>query len=272
MGQDSFQTVREQYAGNGGVREAFSTKVSDYVTARPGYPTGLYEKLRSSGAMLERATVADVGAGTGLLSRGLLEWGCSVIAVEPNAEMRAAADEILRDCPGYRSVAGGAENTLLETGSVDLVTAAQAFHWFDPDATRREWLRILKPSGQVAIIWNDRLESDPLQKGLEGIFNEFGGAKHEARSAYDHKARLETFFHGGEMHEWAFTHEHRLVRAAFHSLTFSRSYMPTFHSEEGSKVRERVDALFDEWSEGDSVVVRYRTEAYVGRLGSGMGE
>lgn len=259
MSKDPFQTVRA----------IFSPKVADYVAARPDYPAALYDRLREIGAMLEGALVADVGAGTGLLSEGLLDRGCRVIAVEPNGEMRAAADAWLGDRSGYRSTGGGAENTSVEDRSVDLVTAAQAFHWFDPEATRIEWLRILKPGGQVAIIWNDRLQGDPLQDGLDDVFEAFGGMKREARVAYDHKARLDTFFHGAGIRLFEFPHEHRLTRPAFHSLAFSRSYMPAPASDEGHRARLRLDALFDAFASGDTVAVRYRTQAYVGRPGEG---
>src|SRR4030095_4583501 len=108
------------------------------------------------------ARVADVGAGTGLLTRGLLARGFDVVAVEPNPAMREACDRYCAAFDRYRSVEGTGESMPLPAASIDLITAAQAFHWFDIDPARAECLRVLTPHGKVALIWNDRDFSDPL--------------------------------------------------------------------------------------------------------------
>ena len=135
-GEDS--RLRAIYAADGGGKAAFSSKVADYVASRPDYAPSLLTTLREQCGLTNGACIADVGAGTGILSRSLLESGCQVIAVEPNAAMRAAAETALAGRPGYRSVAGSAEAMPLAAGAVDLITAAQAFHWFDPEPARRE--------------------------------------------------------------------------------------------------------------------------------------
>jgi SAM-dependent methyltransferase len=121
--------------------ERFSDRVADYARFRAGYPPGVLEVLRRETGLAPHHVVADLGSGTGLSARLFLEDGNVVLGVEPNAAMRQAAERLLAGWPGFRSVAGTAEATTLDAGSVDLVVAAQAFHWFDPDATRAEVVR-----------------------------------------------------------------------------------------------------------------------------------
>jgi SAM-dependent methyltransferase len=258
--------LRSLYVEQGGVRGVFSSKVTDYVASRPDYPDALYDALRATGALSDAPSdVADLGAGTGLFSAGLLARGHRVVAVEPNAAMRAASDALLHSCEKYRNVAGSAEATTLEDGSVDLVTAAQAFHWFEIEATRRECLRILRPAGRVALIWNDRVLSDPFQAEIDAIFSEFGGPTRDALVARENRAAVPRFFGEAPTVGIDLPHEHALDRADLQSLVFSRSYMPLRDSETGFEAVRRLDAVFDKHAAGGSVVLRYRTVATIGR-------
>jgi len=187
------------------------------------------------------------------------------VAVEPSDPMRAAADALLGADPRYRSVAGTAEATTLPPQSVDLVTAAQAFHWFDIVPARRECLRVLRPQGQVALVWNDRVPSDPLHLALEDVFAEFGGAKRGALLVHEDRSQVQGFFGGLPPHTMELTNAHRLDREGLSHLVFSRSYMPAIDSDAGRQARTRVDAIFDRHADGDEVVVRYRTVALIGR-------
>src|SRR5579864_6957992 len=132
----------------------FSDRVADYVRCRPDYPQAMMAWLQRKHHVDPRWMVADIGAGTGISSKMFLDAGQAVVAVEPNAPMRAAALEWLGGNARFRAVDGTAEATTLATASVDLVSAAQAFHWLDPAAVRREWARILRPGGLAAIYWN----------------------------------------------------------------------------------------------------------------------
>lgn len=251
--------LRSLFPDQGGVRGVFTTKAADYRTARPAYPDALYDALREAGAFPAMpSVVADLGAGTGLFSAGLLARGHHVLAVEPNAAMRAEAEASLGHFPGFRSVDGGAEATTLESGSVDLVTAAQAFHWFEVEPTRSECLRILRPGGQVALIWNDRDLADPLQQQLESVLAQAGGGVRE-------KANVTRFFGSASAVTLALHHEHLLDRAGLHSLAFSRSYMPVRDSAAGIQALQRLDAIFDQYASEDRVTMRYRTTATLGR-------
>ncbi len=219
----------------------------------------------AAGALAPASRVADVGAGTGLLTAQLLERGHAVTAVEPSADMRAACDARLHDRPGYRSVAGTAEATTLDDACVDLVTAAQAFHWFDIEPARRELLRILRPGGQVALIWNDRQPGDPLHAALDEVFARFGGSRRDALVAHEDRTDVPRFFGAGRSREFTLAHEHRLSLAGLQALVFSRSYMPARGSDAGRAAVQAVDEVYARWSDDTGVVVRYRTLAIVGR-------
>ena len=142
--------------------ERFSDRVADYVRYRPGYPPELLECLQRNCGLRPQWVVADVGSGTGLLAKIFLENGNRVFGIEPNAAMRAAGEEFLRGLDQFTSQEGRAEATGLPARSVDLITAGQAFHWFDRRRARAEFERILKPGGWVALVWNERRTSTPF--------------------------------------------------------------------------------------------------------------
>jgi SAM-dependent methyltransferase len=264
---DTGAALRAEYAASGGTPGIFSGKVADYVASRPGYPAALFDALAQCGALPAHAEVADIGAGTGLLTLPLLQRGHRVTAVEPNDEMRLACDHWLGARPGYRSLGGRAEATGLPDTSVDLITAAQAFHWFDIEPARREALRILRPAGQVALIWNDRVGSDPLQVALDAVFAEFGGTRRSAMLAHEDRSQVPLFF-GGTPQEVHFDHEHRLDAAGLLSLVFSRSYMPPRDSDAGQRAVQAVHAVFEHFANAGHVAMRYRTVLMLGRPGA----
>jgi SAM-dependent methyltransferase len=249
----------------GGVTGAFTSKVSDYVASRPEYPDALFDALKASGALFGGAGIADIGAGTGLLTRQLLQRGYTVTAIEPNAAMRAAADALLSGHHGYRSIGDPAEATTLADDSIDLITVAQAFHWFDVAAVRREWLRILKPHGRVALIWNVRPLEDPLQQAVDDVLDEFGSIRHTVLAAQQERAAIEPFFAGAPFEELNLPNVHRIDRAAFLSLLFSRSFMPDRGTAEGDRAEQVISHLFDLFAESGTVSINYRTAAFVGR-------
>jgi len=271
MGSDSTgrsNRIADAYAAVGGGSAVFSSKVRDYLRSRPGYPPALFDRLQQVAGIRPLATVADIGAGTGLLARGWLERGYRVIAVEPNAEMRAAADALLGAFPHYRALGASAEDTGIEAATVDLAVAGQAFHWFDPDAARAECLRILRPGGHVALIWNDRVLSDPVNVLLDAVFAQFGGAQRAAVVAGERDpSAMHRFFGDAAVMEFDLPHEQRLDLDGWRSLAFSRSYMPRPDSDEGLRAGAVLAQAFAEHANDEHVLMRYRTIAFVARLG-----
>ena len=123
----------------------FSNRVANYAKYRPGYPPEVLELFRREMGLTQDSLIADIGSGTGLSAKPFLENGNTVYGVEPNAAMRRAAEEYLKEFPNFISHDGTAETKKLEDASIDFVIAAQAFHWFDPVNSRTEFRRILKP-------------------------------------------------------------------------------------------------------------------------------
>src|SRR5688572_26148695 len=142
-------------------KERFSSRVDAYVAARPRYPQQVIDHLTAEIGLRPDWHIVDLGSGTGISCELFLQNGNTVTGIEPNAAMRAAAEESLRVFAKFRSVDASAESTTLPAGCADLVVAAQAFHWFDIPAARRETLRILRPApaaggGWALLMWNDR--------------------------------------------------------------------------------------------------------------------
>lgn len=263
--QDTGARLRSLYAADGGARSVFTEKTADYAASRPDYPAALFETLSIVCAPVEGVTVADVGAGTGLLTGGLLKHGYRVVAVEPNLEMRRMADSLLGKLDGYRSVEGCAEAMPFDTASVHLITAAQAFHWFEVEKARGEFLRVLSAQGHVALIWNDRILDDPLHVALDEVFSEFGGAKRGALLAHEDRSNVPRFFGSARPKQFTWPHAHYLDEAGLLSLVFSRSYMPGRNSRDGRAVASRVREVFSRFAADGSVKVGYRSVAIVGR-------
>lgn len=264
--------LQSLYAPTGGVTAVFAAKASDYAAARPDYPPGVLEVLAAALAapgVAHPPQVVDLGAGTGLLTRGLLGRGWSVCAVEPNDAMRAEADAALAPLAGYRSLAGRAESMPLPDASADLITAAQAFHWFEPEAARRECQRVLRPGGQVALIWNDRCADDPLQQALNAVFAAFGGERRTALLAHDQhndRERLQAFYGHAAFTQHRFDHTQGLDRTGLRCLVFSRSYMPAPDSEAGAAAVAAVDTCFDRHQTNGRVYMRYSALVIIGAL------
>ncbi len=144
----------------------FSDRVENYVKYRPSYPKEIIPFLEKYYNLLRDQRIADIGSGTGIFSELFLRAGYPVIGIEPNDQMRRAAEIKLGKYPGFTSRNHKAEQTGLKTHSLDMITVAQAFHWMDPMQTRKEFFRVLKPDGHIVLAWNVRLGHSAFLKGL----------------------------------------------------------------------------------------------------------
>jgi len=152
--------------------ERFSDRVTDYVNFRPSYPAEIVAILKTECRLNDDSIIADIGSGTGKLTELLLKLQLTVHAVEPNREMREAAVILLSSNAHFSSIEGAAEATDLADHSIDLITVAQAFHWFNLDETKKEFERILKPDGHIALLWNERNTTLPFQKEYDQMLTE----------------------------------------------------------------------------------------------------
>ncbi|MBI3165255.1 MAG: class I SAM-dependent methyltransferase [Chloroflexi bacterium] len=170
----------------------FSGRVQNYIKYRPTYPASFLDLLATRCNLNQNHVIADVGSGTGILTEMLLKNGNPVYAIEPNAEMRSAAEQLLGRYPNFTSVGAGAEATTIRSQSVDFVTAAQSFHWFDHPAARAEFIRILKPRGWVVLVWNMPRIETPFEKEYDDLWRVDLKSAHEARDKYE--TYIEQFF------------------------------------------------------------------------------
>ena len=175
-------------------KQRFSNRAADYVRYRPSYPSEMLNLLRAECGLRPGNVIADIGSGTGLLSELFLKNGNRVYGVEPNEAMRRAGEEYLASYDGFSSIEGSAEATTLEDASVDFVTAGQGFHWFEPKGARREFARILKPTGWVVLAWNDRrMDEFPFTHAYEELLEHFGTDYKNVKDSYPEVERIRTF-------------------------------------------------------------------------------
>lgn len=245
----------------------FSDRVDDYVRYRPDYPSALLDWLQREQGVDNGWRVADVGAGTGISSKMFLDAGYRVTAVEPNAPMRAAAEYWLHGCPAFDAVDGRADATNLPDASVDLVAVAQAFHWFDEAATRREFARILRPGGLAAIWWNSRrLAGTPFLEGYELLLKTFGTDYTSVAERYADDARMRVWFGDGFRGAASFEHAQKLDFDALRGRLMSSSYAPQAGHPQHEPMLRALRELFDSCAEKGTVSFDYDTRIFAGQL------
>lgn len=245
--------------------ERFSDRADAYAAARPGYPGALVALLIEALALPPRAVVADLGSGTGLSCLPFLQTGLTVIGVEPNAAMRAAGDRFLAAYPGFRSVAGTAEATTLADASVDLVIAAQAAHWFNADAARREALRILRRPARAALIWNDRIATgSAFAAGYEQLLRDFGTDYEKIRHRHAHHDLVAAFFGHARFREAVLANPTSIDWPTLVARVQSASYMPTPEAPTYAPMLARLRELFDAAQQDGRVAMDYETRVFFG--------
>lgn len=245
----------------------FSDRVDDYVRYRPDYPTALLDWLQHDCGVSTKWLVADIGAGTGISSKMLLDAGYRVIAVEPNAPMRTAAKKWLGGSADFRTIGGSADATGLGDASVDLVTVAQAFHWFDEDATRREFARILRPGGLAAIWWNSRrLTGTPFLEGYELLLQTYGTDYTSVAERYADDARMRVWFGAGFVGSASFPHGQKLDFEALRGRLMSSSYAPKEGHPNHVPMLKALRDLFDACAAQGTISFDYDTRVFAGHL------
>ncbi len=238
-----------------------------YDRYRPGYPSDLLRPLRVEYGLTPSHVIADVGSGTGKLSEVFLSNGNTVLAVEPNADMRRHAESLLAGRAGFRSVDGRAEATGLAARSVDVVAAGQAFHWFDAGLCGGEFRRILRPPGVVVLVWNVRDHAgSAFLEAYEAFLREFsvdyGSVSH--RRLTDGNG-LREFFTNGHAHA-TFPNPRDLDFESVWGGYLSASYsLPDGHPR-FADARNRLRELFEAHQVKGAVSMPLRTDVYHGRI------
>ncbi len=215
----------------------------------------------------QSSIIADVGSGTGILTGQLLEMGSRVYGVEPNQDMRSRAENRLSGITRYTSVDGTAENTKLEDDSVDFVSVAQAFHWFDILAFKKECQRILKPGGMAVLVWNSRVSDSPIVMDNAEVFRKycpefkgFSGGIEERTSDFS------IFFKESSYTTKQFNNDISYDLEGFIGRSLSASYSPKKGDASYDMFIAAVTDIFEKYSFNGKVVIPNITRAYIGKV------
>jgi SAM-dependent methyltransferase len=231
---------------------AFAEVAGAYERGRPTYPEAAVRWLVGD----EPSDVVDLGAGTGKLTRALVSLGHRVTAVEPLAEMRSQLESAV---PGVRAVGGNAESMPLEDASTDVVTCAQAFHWFDHAVALPEIARVLRPEGSLALVWNTRDDRETWVAELSGIIGS------ESVGAGDVNGKIGESGLFGAVEKAEFRFEQVLGRERLLDLVLSRSYCAKLPEADREPILEAVGRLYDTTAGAEGVRLPYVTECFRAR-------
>jgi SAM-dependent methyltransferase len=247
--------------------ERFSTRVHNYAAYRPHYPKRVIEILGEQAGLTSTSVVADIGSGTGLLTERFLENGNEVCAVEPNREMREMAEHLLRRYSRMHSVAGRAEATTLPDGSVDLVVAGQAFHWFDCARARAEFVRILRKPARVALVWNERLTTTTaFLQAYEQLLEQYSIDYAQVDHRRIDDAVLADFFAPTGVHAATVENRQSFDYAGLRGRLLSSSYAPQDGHPKYEPMLAALDTIFRAHVTDGRVEFQYLTKLYFGEL------
>lgn len=244
----------------------FSNRVENYVKYRPSYPSEVIDLLIKQSSLSTESTIADIGSGTGIFTRLLLDRGFQVYGVEPGDDMRGIAERDFAHNPNFTSLPNKAESTGLNPNSIDLVTVAQAFHWMDIPTFRTECQRILKPNGHVAIIWNNRKTSGtPFLEEYESLLKTLESDYTSAWLNRVNRESIAQFFGGTHFELHTFPNEQLFDWDGLLGRVLSSSYVPLPDSPGYDLMVKRLREIFDQHSQTGKVAFEYNTEVYLGQ-------
>lgn len=239
-----------------------------YSRFRPNYPQAFIDCLFGNVGVSKNSVIADIGSGTGILTKQLLERGNTVYAVEPNADMRAVAESDLSEFENFISISGTAENTTLPESSIDFITVAQAFHWFDRKAFKDECRRILKPNGKVILVWNSRDEKSEIVAANDEInrrycpdYKGFSGGIHTAAATAD----FSDFF-TGDYEAIEFENPLPFSERDFIGRNLSSSYALKEEDENYSDYIGELEEMFHKFSRDGILAMPNLTDSYIGKV------
>ncbi len=239
--------------------DKFTGKADVYDRYRPSYPKELidwlYEKTHAR-------MVADIGAGTGKFTACLAKKPWDVTAVEPNGDM---LERLRKNLPRIQIVNAPAEDTGLAAGSIDLVTAAQAFHWFDKKKFKAECQRIFTAKGRLAVIWNTRTESD-IQRERNEIFQRFAGQYDSVKGNLNHDGKFAPEKYFSEYEQVSFLQSMKMNMEQYVGCEMSRSYAPEKGTDVYKMQLDEMQRLFEKYQQGGSVDVEYKTDCFLGKF------
>jgi len=242
-------------------KKRFSSRVENYIKYRPSYPLKIIDFLKEERILAKDTVIADIGSGTGILTKLFLDNGNQVYGIEPNKDMRAAAEKNLQEYTNFSSLEGSAESTGLNEDCINLIIAGQAFHWFDVMGAKREFKRILKPNGNVALIWNNRGKTgSDFDISYENFILKYGTDYKEVRK---NEKNVDLFFN---YQKETFYNFQELNFTSFKGRVLSSSYIPLADNPIFPKMILELEDLFNKHQRNGIIRIEYDTEVYLGKL------
>jgi ubiquinone/menaquinone biosynthesis C-methylase UbiE len=217
--------------------------------------------------LLREHLIADIGAGTGMLAELFLEHGNPVIAIEPNDDMRSACEKLASTWPRLTVKKATAEATELTNSSVDFIAVGRAFHWFDHERTAKEFRRILRPHGWVALISNSRVRDDsPQSIAYEALLDQYGTDYKENRERYEIAPKIEAFFADGQLLRDESLGEQRLTLDELLGQTQSLSVTPEPGSASHENMQIALHKFFTQWQVDGVITMKTACKLACGRF------
>lgn len=245
----------------------FTSRVDNYIKYRPDYPREVIAFLKQEGLLTPESVIADIGSGTGISAELFLKEGNVVYGVEPNKEMRHAAQRILVEYKNFCSIDGTAEITMLPTDDIDLIIAGQAFHWFDKEKSRAEFKRILKLNGIVVLMWNDRrTDKTPFLRAYEDFIKLFATDYNEVNHKNIDENVFNDFFGEANYELESFDNYQHFDYEGLKGRVLSSSYMPEEGHKDFNFMMSVLKKIFNRFQENGKVALEYDTKIYYGKL------
>jgi ubiquinone/menaquinone biosynthesis C-methylase UbiE len=243
----------------------FTGRAEEYAKYRPDYPEQIISLLENKIGFDLSKDIADIGCGTGKLSKLFLNNGNLVFGVEPNDEMRLKSEKLLSKFINFISIEGTAEKTMLATKSIDVITVGQAFHWFDLKKTKKEFKRVLKKDGHVVIVWNERKNTSLVMKAVNKILLSLNQEHEEAEKNLVDKNLLNTFYGVEKANTSIFPNFQLLDLAGLKGRIQSISYVPE-SGDENKRIMNEIKDVFEKYNNGGMVKIEYTAKVFYGKL------
>ena len=246
-------------------KERFSEKVDNYVKYRPSYPSTVIDYIIEKSGIGTKSVVADIGSGTGKFTKLLLDRNIEVFGIEPNDNMRKAAEDELSKYPDFHSINASAEATTLADASIDLITVAQAFHWFDREKCSGEFKRILKNDGKIALVWNSRDQKSEFMAAAQKVLKQYSVDSADFATDVMGDEVFLQFFESYEVVHFRQTQKFDLP--SYLGRAASSSYSPQPDHENYLPQRKALTEIFEKYQQNDEVELVYKTELIIGKVG-----
>lgn len=246
------------------MKNEFYNRANEYAIGRPTYPEEILKRLKELG-IGRNSTIADVGAGTGLLTRMLSEIGCRILAVEPNIEMLSECKKYCSTITSIEYINEPAESTGIKEHSLDLIIIAQAFHWFDKELSKVEFKRILKEKGYVIFLWNDMQIDNEFANEYINIIRKYKIKTTAAITNFDPDKEKYNFL-GQSFEKIYYNNSQFLTIDGIIGNATSLSYTPSKLDSNYNQFVQELKKLFLKYQVDGKVIINYKTEMCIGQF------